>query len=156
MQKTKLTSGRFFLGLAAALALTVASPMFGASVDGKAYQVNVISSFGTSFTDCFRFSSGNVFEIDGCADSGPYGEAPALGTTFFTGWAGSVPCGGLNLQWVGSAVFGANFPAGGGADLISATAVGESEGTTFAVNGFAVNTCPRSAAKGGMNYSKGK
>jgi hypothetical protein len=39
---------------------------------GHTYQVLVTSSFGTQFTDCFRYNTGGILIIDGLGGSGVY------------------------------------------------------------------------------------
>ena len=142
---------------AAVLAVALAAPAAAADtfpkmVRGKTYSVNVLTSFGTTFTDCFRFSETTLY-IDGCGDSGPVGEVALSQLSGLTGWRASVPCGGLNLVWIGTSVDGAPLPQG--ADVVGATAVGLSEGTSFSVNGIGNTSCPSSAVSHGLNYTKG-
>jgi hypothetical protein len=79
--------------LVLALSPTVAADLAPKLVRGKTYQVNVISSFGNTFTDWFRFSDTTVF-IDGCGDAGPVGEVALSQLSGVTGWRANVPCGG--------------------------------------------------------------
>lgn len=142
---------------AAALVFAVAIPAAAADatpkvVKGKTYSVNVVTSFGTTFTDCFRFSDTTLY-IDGCGDSGPVGEIAISQLSGLTGWRASVPCGGLNLVWVGTSVDGAPLPQG--ADVAGAVAVGMSQGTSFSINAIGNPSCPSSAASNGVNYTKG-
>lgn len=138
------------------LVSAIAIPVFAADsapkiVKGKVYTVSVQTSFGTTFTDCFRFSDAALF-IDGCGDSGPVGEVEVSALSGLTGWRAKVPCGGLNLVWVGTSVDGAPLPEG--ADMLGAIAVGMSQGTSFAVNGLGNPGCTASAASNGLNYIK--
>ncbi|MEO8663543.1 MAG: hypothetical protein ABI693_34120 [Bryobacteraceae bacterium] len=121
-------------------------------VKDKTYAVTVVTSFGTTFTDCFRFTQ-TTLSIDGCGDSGPAGEVPLSRLSGVTGWSGKVPCGGLNLIFIGTSVDAAPLPQG--ADMIGGTAVGLSEGTAFSVSGIGSETCPSSAVRNGLNYTKG-
>ena len=153
----KLSLSLITIAGVALLVFVLAAPAMAADsapkmVKGKTYSVNVLTSFGTTFTDCFRFSDTTLF-IDGCGDSGPVGEVPLSSLSGLTGWRASVPCGGLSLVWVGTSVDGAPLPQG--ADMIGSIAVGMSEGTSFTINGIGNASCPSSAASNGVNYTKG-
>lgn len=153
----KLSLSLLTIAGASILVFALAAPAVAADsvpkiVRGKTYSVNVITSFGTTFTDCFRFSATTLF-IDGCGDSGPVGEVALSALSGLTGFRASVPCGGLNLVWIGTSVDGAPLPQG--ADVVAATAVGLSQGTSFSINGIGNASCPSSAASNGVNYTKG-
>ena len=139
-------------GAAVLMALSFSTSAFAAdAVANKVYAVNVLTSFGTSFTDCFRFTD-TTFSIDGCGDSGPFKEIPISGLSGVTGWGATISCGGLNLVWMGTSVDGA--PLIQGADVVGSTAIGKTQGTTFSVNGLGTDTCPLAIATNGINYTR--
>jgi len=121
-------------------------------VKDKVYAVTVVTSFAGSFTDCFRFTQ-TTLSIDGCGDSGPVGEVPLSHLSGVTGWSAKVPCGGLNIVFMGTSLDAAPLPQG--ADMIGGTAVGLSQGTSFSISGIGSETCPASAVSNGLNYTKG-
>ncbi len=157
MYGRETTKRSLLMGIAVGLALVVAAPAFGdaipKTVANKVYSVNVQTSFGTTFTDCFRFTA-STLEVDGCGDSGPFTEQALFGTTFVTGWGAHVPCTGLDIIWFGTATDGTGFPGGQGGDVIGGTAIGLTQGTTFSVNGIASAVCPASSVRNGLNYTR--
>ena len=88
--------------------------------------------------DCWRFTDTTV-TTDQCGDVGPLVEFPLFGVPGLSLWIGQVPCGGQNLVFFGTSFDGAIFPFGG--NVVSATAVGLTQGFTVAGEGFENPNC---------------
>jgi hypothetical protein len=82
MATTDMKSKNIWLGVLFFLAATPAR----ADVTGNTYHVTVVSSFGTMFTDCFRFDNPGpgMLNIDGLGFPITYvhGQLDAVGTRF--------------------------------------------------------------------------
>jgi len=131
------------LPLAACILILAASASAQDTVKNKTYDVWVSQSFATPpyapFQDCLYFPPGQVC-LAQCGDCGTVAEAKigAFGLSF---WTGTVPCGGLNLQLVGTSVDGNLLAGQSGADVAAASIVGTAQGTTFGLQGVADPLC---------------
>lgn len=124
----------------------------GVPFEGKAYDFWVSRSFGVSpyepFHDCARFSDTQMY-LDNCGDAGPLTTVPL--NPFMRLWIGSVPCGGLNLTWIGTMVDGSILPEG--LDVVIGNGLGQTEQTSFSGEGLHNPDC--SVFAGGANrYAK--
>ena len=133
------------------LQLIMVSPLLNAQdiVKNKSYDLWVSQSFSTPpyapFHDCLRFPPQQAC-LDLCGDCGNVVET-RLGLSL-TLWSATVPCGGLNLQFVGTSVDGNLFPGGAGADVLGGIVRGATELTTFGAEGIANPTCTVGTAAG--------
>ena len=112
------------------------------SVANKTYEIWFSQAFDLPpffpGQDCWRFTATTV-TTDQCGDVGPLIEFPLFGGSGFSLWIGRVPCGGQNLVFFGTSFDGAIFPFGG--NVVSATAVGLTQGFTLAGEGFENPSC---------------
>jgi hypothetical protein len=114
------------------------------TVKGKVYDVWVSQSFAPPprepFHDCARFTETQMC-LDQCGDCGVLQEYPVFGTPQFTFWIGRVPCGDLNLVFVGTSHDGLPGPGGMPVPVMGASAVGTTQGSSFGVEGTANMSC---------------
>ncbi|RMF84218.1 MAG: hypothetical protein D6736_19730 [Nitrospinota bacterium] len=156
MAKRILTSLSFltFLTLLTVSLFLVGAEPVKAGVAGKVYDVWVSQSFTSPphdpFFDCARFGR-NTMSLDKCGDSGPLTEIPI--NALLSLWIGRVPCGGLNLVFIGTAIERANLPSG--ANVIGASGLGQTEGTNFGLEGVENPDCrlPTAPEEEGSPYS---
>ena len=88
--------------------------------------------------DCVRFTESTI-SSDACGDTGPLVEFPLFSTPGLTFWIGQVPCSGADLVYFGTSYDGAALPSGG--NVMSASVVGLTEGSTLALEGFENPAC---------------
>ena len=88
--------------------------------------------------DCVHFTD-TTMTTDECGDTGPLVEFPLFGAPGMSFWIGQVPCGGQNFVFFGTSFDGAGFPSGG--NVMAGTAVGITQGTTLAIEGFENSAC---------------
>ena len=88
--------------------------------------------------DCVRFTAFTIAS-DACGDRGPFVESTLLSTPGLTFWVGQVPCQGANLVYFGTSFNGTGLPFGG--NVMSASVVGLSQGSTLALEGFENPSC---------------
>ena len=130
---------------ALATALVTAVPASGIpnTVSGKVYDVWVVTSFnppGTPpFHDCARFTA-TAMCLDQCGDCGKLVEAPMQGGTTGTIWHGKVPCGGLDLGFIGT-----SFDGFQGIGTMGAEGIGHGQGTNFGMTGAQNSSCSLAA-----------
>lgn len=103
---------------------TVGADEGWSTVKGKTYDVWVSPSHGTPpfqpFHDCARFTQ-DTMTLDGCSapNTGPLTVEINLSGPVLTVWSGQVPCGGLNLVWLGTSLDAGVLPQG--ADVMGAS-----------------------------------
>lgn len=98
--------------LATALVTAVPASSLPNTVASKTFDFWVVAWFnapGTPpFHDCARFTA-NTMSLDGCGSGhGTLRESPLVQGQSGTFWVGTVPCEGLNLQFIGTSVDGAH------------------------------------------------
>ena len=90
--------------------------------------------------DCVRFTATTI-SSDVCGDSGAFVEFPLFSTPGLTLWIGNLPCQGANLVYFGTSYDGAVLPLAG--NVMSASVVGLTQGSTIALEGFENADCVR-------------
>jgi len=100
----------------------------------------------TPFEDCATFTKTQMC-LARCGDCGSFSEVQMGAITI---WKGQVPCGGLDLRFVGTA---RNLPE---IPVIGAAVVGELEHTNFGAEGVQDQSCLGSASpkRGNTPYAK--
>ena len=88
--------------------------------------------------DCLRFTA-TTMTSDACGDTGAFVEFPLFSTPGLSLWIGQVPCSGANLVYFGTSYDGAVLPLGG--NVVSASVVGLTQGSTIALEGFENAAC---------------
>ena len=125
--------------LAATVATAVPASAIPHTVTNKVYDAWVVTSFnpaGTAaFHDCARFTA-NTMCLDQCGDCGELVEAPLGGGATGTIWHGKVPCSGLNLEFLGTAVDGVS-----GVGTMGASGIGHSQANNFGLTGSQNSAC---------------
>lgn len=101
--------------LATVLATAVPAGVVPSTVAGKTFDFWVTAYFNPGgsapFHDCARFTA-TTMSLDGCGSGhGALHETPLVQGQSGTLWVGTVPCGGLNLQFIGTSVDGAHAVA---------------------------------------------
>lgn len=139
------------LGLSLA-APTTAQDVSPSRVKGRTYDVWVSQGFATPpfapFHDCASFTDTQMC-IMGCGDCGTLTES-GTSPSF---WVGRVPCGGLNLVFIGTSFDGFGTPSS--KPVIGASGVGTTERTTFGLEGVENPSCTLAAgaARNGQRYA---
>ena len=140
------------LGLAVSFG-SVAGATDSNVVAGRTFSVWVSPSFGVSpyapFQDCARFSA-NQMCLDGCGDCGALVEAPLV-PPLINLWVGQVPCGTLNLVWVGTSIDLAAAPDG--ANVMSASGLSATSAISYAMEGVEDPNCVLPAGPTAGSYS---
>jgi hypothetical protein len=139
--------------LAAVLATAVPASAVPHTVTNKVYDAWVVTSFNPAdtapFHDCARFTA-NTMCLDQCGDCGALTEAPLGGGATGTIWHGKVPCAGLNLEFLGTAVDGIS-----GIGTMGASGIGHSQSSNFGLTGAQNSACalavPANSAKNPYN-----
>ena len=138
-----LTLVAFSLGLAPANTTPAPAPD---DVTGNTYHVTVVSSFGTMFTDCFRFDvpAPGILTIDGLGFPIPYklGQLDAVGTQFK---AVSPSASGFGIEFHGAETTALS--------LLNGEAVSEF-GDTFVLSGPLTSPCTPSSAGAASPYAR--
>jgi hypothetical protein len=142
--------------LATALVTAVPASALPHTVVNKVYDAWIVTSFnppGTvPFHDCARFTA-HTMCLDQCGDCGTLVEAPLGGGATGTMWHGKVPCSGLNLEFLGTAVDGV-----AGISTLGASGIGHSQGTNFGLTGAQNLACtlPAQANPAKNPYDRGQ
>jgi hypothetical protein len=115
-------------------------------VTGNTYHVTVVSSFGTTFTDCFHFDvpAAGMLSIDGLGFPIPYkhGQLDAIGTQFK---AVSPSASGFGIEFHGAETTALS--------LLNGEAVSEF-GDTFVLSGPLTSPCTPSSAGAASPYAR--
>jgi hypothetical protein len=123
------------------------------TVKGKTYDLWVSQSFAgppyDPFHDCAIFTA-STMSLAQCADAGPLTDVPLFGTPIFSLWLGTVPCGGLDLFFMGTSFDGSAI---GAVDVMGGFGWGITESTTFGAEGVANPGCVLVQTDGVNPYS---
>lgn len=91
-----------------------------------------------AFHDCATFTT-TTMSTAICGGGGTLSEFPILGIPTMTLWIGRVPCGGLNLTFIGTSIDGTAIGFTG--NVMSASGLGITEKTTYGVHGVENSSC---------------
>ena len=104
------------------------------------------------FHDCVRFNE-TTLSTDQCGDSGPLTKFSLFDIQGLNLWIGQVPCGGLNLSFVGTSFEGATLPLGG--NTIAASVIANANGKTLGLEGFENADCSAVLSSGDNPFAAG-
>jgi len=91
-----------------------------------------------AFHDCATFTAATMSTAI-CGGGGTLNEYPLLGIAGMTLWIGKVPCGGLNLTFIGTSIDGTAIGFAG--NVMSASGLGITQKITYGVHGVQNSSC---------------
>jgi hypothetical protein len=156
---TKLCKIGFAAALlvAAATVLTMVPPTPATellTVQGRTFDIWVSPSFAPPphqpFFDCMRFNQTEAC-LDACGDCGPFTES-RLKRGQYTLWVARIPCGGLDLEFVGTSANGLGPQP---VPVLGASVLGFAQNTSFGTEGVENPTCSLETMRSAANpYAK--